>query len=236
MEECDYIIPDYLGFIKGIVDCDDLPLNVSREMLQGHKTLDLIKKHLTKKVIEMFIDLSENKIEEFKTLYEQFGKNIKLGVHEDGDNREKLAKLLRLSTNKRDFISFDDYLDSFVETQDKIYYISGESKEVVENMPFMEFYRKNGIEVFYLLDPIDEYCIQQLKKYNEKEIICISKENVSLPQGILDKEKELKEKYEKDYEGLCKKIKDILLENVEKVVISIYLGSSPCALATSEHG
>lgn len=236
MEECEYLIPEYLGFIKGIVDCDDLPLNVSREMLQGHKTLDIIKKHLIKKIIELFIDLAENKIDDYKILYEQFGKNIKLGIHEDSENRDQLSKLLRLNSNKREFISLDDYLDTMIESQDKIYYISGENKETVENVPFMNFYKKHGIEVIYLLDTIDEYCIQQLKKYKEKDIICISKENVPLPSAIVKKEKEQLEQFEKDYADLCKKIKEILGDSVEKVTVSVYLGDSPCALATSEHG
>jgi len=234
-DDCEELIPEWLSFVKGVVDSEDLPLNISRETLQQNKILRVIRKNLVKKCLELFSEIAEKKAD-YKTFYEQFSKNLKLGIHEDSQNREKIADLLRFNTSKsgEELVSLRDYVDRMKDGQKDIYYITGESIASVANSPFLEKLRKKGYEVLYMVDPIDEYAVQQLKEYDGKKLKCCTKEGLELEES--EDEKKQFEEIKADYEPLCKVIKDVLADKVEKVVVSNRVVDSPCVLVTSEFG
>jgi len=235
MDDCEDLIPEWLSFVKGVVDSNDLPLNISRETLQQNKILKVIKKNVVKKCLEMFAEIAENQ-EDYKKFYEQFSKNLKLGIHEDTTNRKKIADLLRFHTSKsgEDQISLKDYIQRMKEGQKDIYYITGESRAAVAQSPFIETLKKKGLEVLYLVDPIDEYMVQQMKDYDDKKLKSVSKEGLDLDETEDEKKKQEEEKAK--FEPLCKLMKDILGDKVEKVVVSNRIDESPCVLVTSEYG
>merc|ERR1712059_24745 len=235
MDNCEELIPDYLTFVKGVVDSEDLPLNISREMLQQNKILKVIRKNIVKKVMEQLEEIAEDK-DNFKKFYEQFGKNLKLGIHEDSTNRKKLAGYLRFFTSASgdEMASLSDYVARMKENQKDIYYITGESKEVVSTSSFVERLKKRGFEVVYMTEPIDEYVVQQLKEFDGKNLVSITKEGLELPED--EEEKKKSEADKEKYSGLCKVMKDILDKKIEKVVVSNRLVSSPCCIVTSQYG
>merc|ERR1712102_272989 len=208
MDNCEEIIPEYLNFVKGVVDSEDLPLNISREMLQQNKILKVIRKNLVKKVMELIEEISEDK-DNYKKFYEQFSKNMKLGIHEDSTNRKKLAGYLRYYTSASgdEMCGLSDYVSRMKENQKDIYYITGESKEVVGTSSFVERLKKRGLEVVYITEPIDEYVVQQLKEFDGKNLVSVTKEGLELPE-----------------------------DEEEKVVVSNRLVSSPCCIVTSQYG
>nr|AWX67685.1 heat shock protein 90 [Heortia vitessoides] len=235
MDNCEDLIPDYLNFIKGVVDSEDLPLNISREMLQQNKILKVIRKNLVKKCLELFEELAEDK-ENYKKYYEQFSKNLKLGIHEDSQNRSKLADLLRYHTSASgdEACSLKEYVSRMKENQQHIYYITGESRDQVANSSFVERVKKRGYEVVYMTEPIDEYVVQQVKEYNGFSLLSVTKEGLELPEDEAEKQKREEDKVK--FEGLCKVMKKILDSKVEKVVVSNRLVESPCCIVTAQFG
>ena len=234
-DKCEDLCPEWLSFVKGVVDSQDLPLNISRESLQKSQIMKVIKKNVIKKVLEALTELSEDS-EKYLEFYKSFSKNLKLGIHEDTGNKDKLSELLRYKTTKSDddFVSLKDYVARMKENQKDIYFICGETMSTIASSPFLEKLKKREMEVLLMDDPIDEYCMQQLKDYDDKKFVNITKENITVPLSE-DETKAVEEK-KKELEPLCKHIKECLGEVIEKVVVSDRLNDTPCCLVTSEYG
>ncbi|XP_041852182.1 endoplasmin [Melanotaenia boesemani] len=229
------MMPKYLNFVKGVVDSDDLPLNVSRETLQQHKLLKVIRKKLVRKTLDMIKKIAEEQYND--KFWKEFGTNIKLGVIEDHSNRTRLAKLLRFQTSnsETDVASLEQYVERMKEKQDKIYFMAGTSRKEAESSPFVEKLLKKGYEVIYLTEPVDEYCIQALPEFDGKRFQNVAKEGVKFDES--EKAKEKREALEKEYEPLTTWLKDkALKDKIEKAVLSQRLTDSPCALVASQYG
>lgn len=228
------MMPKYLSFVRGVVDSDDLPLNVSRETLQQHKLLKVIKKKLVRKTLDMIKKISD---EDYNKFWKEYSTNVKLGVMEDHSNRTRLAKLLRFfsSNSDTDQTSLAEYVERMKEKQEHIYFIAGSSRQEVERSPFVERLLKKGYEVLYLVEAVDEYCIQSLPEFEGKKFQNVAKEGLKLDAS--EKAKERREATEKEYEPLLAWMKDeALKDKIEKAVISERLTTSPCALVASSFG
>ncbi|CAL5081906.1 unnamed protein product [Urochloa decumbens] len=229
------LFPRYLSFVKGVVDSNDLPLNVSREILQESRIVRIMRKRLVRKTFDMIEEIAEkDDKEDYKKFWESFGKFMKLGCIEDTGNHKRLAPLLRFysSKNETDLTSLDQYVENMPETQKAIYYIATDSLQSAKTAPFLEKLVQKDIEVLYLIEPIDEVAIQNLQTYKEKKFVDISKEDLELGGDDEDKGKESKQ----EYTLLCDWIKQQLGDKVAKVQISKRLSSSPCVLVSGKFG
>lgn len=260
-DEFEDLMPRYLNFIRGVVDSDDLPLNVSRETLQQHKVLRVMGKKLVRKALEMLrklankakkeeeetdaeegekekTDESEETEDEYLKFWEAFGKNIKLGLIEDSSNRTKLSKLLRFKSsfdNGKKWHSLEDYVSRMKDNQANIYYISGSSMDAVKDSPFMEKMRSKNLEVIFLIDPIDEYAIQNLTEFDGKKLQSITKENLKFgDEEDIDKKRD--ELYTESFKGLTEWMKKVYGDKVEKIAVSNRVVDTPCLLVTSQYG
>ncbi|KAL1515126.1 hypothetical protein AB1Y20_004188 [Prymnesium parvum] len=235
MDKCDELCPEWLGFLRGVIDSDDLPLNVSREMLQhSSRLLRLLRRHVVRKALEMMNELAADE-EKYAGFYDSYAKNLKLGVHEDEASREKLAALLRFRSSKsaEGATSLAQYVDRMVAGQEDIFYIAAESVEAAANSPFMEAFNQRGIEVLYMVDPIDEYALQSYPEHQGHRFVCITKEGVQLP-GSADDGPAPEDRAA--VERLCEAMGRLLSGRVAKVALSERLSQSPCVLLTAEHG
>ena len=232
MDDCEDLVPEWLRFMKGIVDSNDIPLNVSREILQQNKVVKQIKNTIVKKSIELFTELSEDEdSSKYNKFYDNYSKMIKLAVHEDSKNRDKLIELLRFNSanNVDSYIKLNDYVENMKEDQKSIYYITGQNKEAMSTSPFIERIRAQGYDVLYFTDAMDEYMIQNIKEYKEKKLADVSKEGINFDEEELKKKKE-------DNKQLIDYIKEKLGNKVTEVRVSDRLKNTPCVLVTAEHG
>ncbi|KAL3615345.1 hypothetical protein CASFOL_041006 [Castilleja foliolosa] len=229
------LFPRYLSFVKGVVDSNDLPLNVSREILQESRIVRIMRKRLVRKAFDMIlgISMSENR-DDYEKFWENFGKHMKLGCIEDRENHKRIAPLLRFfsSQSEEDMISLDEYVENMKPDQKDIYFIASDSVASARNTPFLEKLAEKDIEVLFLVDPIDEVAVQNLKSYKEKNFVDISKEDLDLGDKNEEKEKEVKQ----EFGQTCDWIKKRLGDKVASVQISNRLSTSPCVLASGKFG
>ncbi|KAH8311248.1 hypothetical protein KR044_005213, partial [Drosophila immigrans] len=232
-DEFNDMMPNYLSFIRGVVDSDDLPLNVSRENLQQHKLIKVIKKKLVRKVLDMIKKINKDEYEKF---WKEFSTNIKLGIMEDPSNRSRLAKLLRFQTsNGKSVTSLAEYVERMKSKQEHIYYIAGANRAEVEKSPFVERLLSKGYEVLYLVEAVDEYCISALPEFDGKKFQNVAKEGFKLNES--EKSKEKFETLKNTFEPLIKWLGDVALKDeISKAQISERLSNSPCALVAGVFG
>ena len=235
MDECKELIPDYLDFMVGIIDSDDLPLNISREVLQQNKIIRIMRKNIVKHCLTLFEEIAADE-ERYNKFYEQFSTNIKLGLHEDQQNVPRISNLLRFKTSSDidTQSSFADYVKRMNDGQKDIYYIQGDNIMSIKNSPFLENFDRENIEVILFTDAIDVYILNNLKEYDGKKLVCISKDGLEFPMNK-EKEEEFQKKVE-EWKDLCKYASDSLGDKVEKVVLSQKLDDSPCCISTGQYG
>ena len=239
MDDAEQLMPSYLRFVRGVIDSNDLPLNVSREILQHSKDIDAIRAGSTKKVLGMLVKLAKDNKEDYAIFWNEFGKVIKEGLIEDAANRDQIAGLLRFSSthNQDDTqdVSLEDYISRMKEKQEKIYFVTAETWATAKSSPHLEIFRKKDIEVSLLHDRVDEWVIQHLTEFNGKPLQSVSKGSLDLGELEDTKETERHKEIDKDYEGLVKKIKDSLEEQVKDVRVTHRLTDSPACIVADEH-
>jgi molecular chaperone HtpG len=238
MDDCKELLPEYLRFVKGVVDSEDLPLNVSREMLQHNPVIGKIKKAIVGKIFGKLKELSENQPDDYKTFWKEFGPIVKEGLHSDYENKDKLLELARFQSSMGEsadeLVSLKQYVSRMRDDQKAIYYITGDRRDIVEKSPHLEVFRAKGIEVLYLVDPIDEFVIPNLYNFDGKEFKSVTRGDLDL--GELDKEeKQTKKKVESKVKKLAERMKNILADDVKEVRVTVRLKDSPSCLVADEN-
>ena len=244
MDDAEQLMPSYLRFVKGIVDSDDLPLNISREILQRNKTIDSIRSGCTKKILDLLAGMAKKDTEKYNTFWKEFGRVLKEGVIEVTDKQEKLAKLFRFSSshddNEEQLVSLQDYVSRMKDGQKAIYFISADSFSTAKNSPHLEVFRDKGIEVLLLTDPIDEWLTTHLNEFDGKPLTSVNKGELDLDKLTAngeeeDKDKKKEKKAEKEYEDITKRIKELLEGKVKDVRVTDRLTTSPACLVADEN-
>ena len=240
MEDAEQLMPRYLRFIRGVIDTNDLPLNISREILQGSKTIDSIRTASVKKILSELVKLAQKDSEKYAEFWQEFGQVIKEGPGEDFANKETLAKLMRFSTTNTDMeeqtVSLTDYVERMVDKQDKIYYITAENFAAARNSPHLEVFRKKGIEVLLLSDRVDEWMVNSLTEFDGKQWQSVAKGDLDLGELEDEAEKKAQEETNKNFEDLVKRIKTSLGDKVKDVRITHRLTDSPACLVADDNG
>jgi molecular chaperone HtpG len=238
MDDADQLMPNYLRFIKGVVDSDDLPLNISREILQKNKHIDTIRGASIKKILAHLTKMAKNNKDDYALFWKEFGRVLKEGPAEDSSNKEKIAKLFRYASTNNDSdiedVSLDDYISRMKEGQDKLYYITGDSYAAVKNSPHLELFKKKGIEVILMHDRVDEWMMSYLSEYDGKSFVNIAKGELDLGDLEDKEDKKKAEKAAKDYESLLKQMTESLGDKVKEVRVSTRLTDSPSCLVVEQ--
>ena len=239
MDDADNLLPSYLRFVKGVVDTNDLPLNVSREILQQSREVDVIKKGCTSKILSLLDRLAKNKQEKYSKFWNEFGNVLKEGLVDDFSNKDKITKLLRFASTKSDSseqnVSLDDYINRMTKKQDTIYYVTADSYLAAKSSPHLEIFKKKDIEVLLLHDRVDEWLVQHLTEYNEKKLVSVAKGSLDLGE-LTEDEKKTQEKDKGDFKELIKSIKESLGDTIKEVRLTYRLTDSPSCLVVDDQG
>lgn len=238
MDDAEQLMPNYLRFVRGVIDSSDLPLNISREILQHNKAIDSMRNGSVKKILGLLESMASKEPEKYLQFWQEFGKVIKEGPGEDFANREQIAKLLRFASTDKDTdeqtVSLIDYVERMKAGQDNIYYITADSFAAAKNSPHLEVFRKKGIEVLLMFDRVDEWLVSSLTEFEGKQLKSVTKGELDLGEMENEEEKQQQESVAKDFEGLVKQVEESLGEKVKEVRITHRLTSSPACLVTEE--
>jgi molecular chaperone HtpG len=239
MEDAEKLMPQYLRFVRGVIDTADLPLNVSREILQESRDIDAIKAGSVKKVLGLLEDLAENKTEDYGKFWKEFGRVMKEGPGEDFANKDKIAGLLRFASTHADdenqVVAFKDYIGRMKQGQEKIYYIAADSFAAAKHSPHLEIFRKKGIEVLLLCDRVDEWLLSSLTEFEGKKLQSVAKGDLDLGKLEDEAEKQQQKKVEDEFKALTERIKTTLGDKVKEVRVTHRLTDSPACLVSGEH-
>ncbi len=236
MEDCKDFVPDHLRFIRGVIDSDDLPLNVSRELLQEDRTVRTIRKTVVNKVLAAIEQMADKRKDDYAAFWGEFGRVLKEGLHTDFENKDRLANLVRWPSSTEQLTSLAEYVERMPEDQDAIYYAFGTNRDAVENSPHIEALKKRGTEVLYMTDPIDEWAVEGIREFEKKPLKSAMKADLDLSKEATDEEKAEKEANEERLEELCDRAKTVLEDDIEEVRVSNRLTDSPCCLVVPEGG
>ncbi|ABM62356.1 molecular chaperone HtpG [Halorhodospira halophila] len=238
-EDTEHLLPRYLRFVRGVIDSDDLPLNISREMLQHNPMISSLRSASVKRILDRLECMAKNEPEDYATFWQAFGRVFKEGIAEDPGNRERIARLLRFSSTHEEKetpdVSLDDYVARMKDGQEKIYYVTAESFNAARNSPHLEIFRRHGIEVLLLPDPVDEWLVAHLHEYDGKQLASVAKGELDLEALGEEDDKQARQEKEQAYEDLCKRLGETLGERVSEVRVSHRLTDSPACLVVGEY-